>query len=96
MLFMLNESIKFNDGNGESDEAIYLGSSIEQGILKHKIERSNRMVYFVDREHLYSLNLPDVSSVPVSTEQYAAQLPNLSQEQLNQISNPSVLDNDKR
>ncbi len=59
-----------------------------------KIEYSNGLVYFADREHLYSFNLTDVSSAPVSAEKYAAQLQNLSQEQLNQISNSSVLDND--
>ncbi len=68
MFFILNESIMFNDGKGKTDKAVYLGPLIDQGVLKHKIEWSNGIEYFVDREHLYSLNLPDVSIIPASVK----------------------------
>ena len=41
MLFMNNESIKFNDGNGTNDSAVYMGPVSHGDILKHKIRRSD-------------------------------------------------------
>ena len=34
---MMNESIKFNDGNGNNDTATYLGPVLHDDILNHKI-----------------------------------------------------------
>ena len=39
MLFMENESVKFNDGNGTHDTAIYLGPISHGENLKHNIRR---------------------------------------------------------
>ena len=41
MLFMDNESIKFNDGNGTNDSVIYMGPVSHGDTLKHKIRRSD-------------------------------------------------------
>ena len=41
MLFMMNESIKFNDVNGTNDTAIYLVPVLYDDILKYKIRRSD-------------------------------------------------------
>jgi hypothetical protein len=38
---------------------------------------------------------PDISTIPVSIEQYAAELPKLTREQLEQIPNPQILDDDQ-
>ena len=49
MLFMDNESIKFNDGNGTNNSAIYMGPVSHGDTLKHKIRRSDKEEYLVDR-----------------------------------------------
>ena len=41
MLFMMNESIKSNDGNGTNDTETYLRPVLHDDILKHKIWRSD-------------------------------------------------------
>ena len=41
MLFMMNESIKFNDVNGTNDIATYLGPVQHDEILKNKMRRSD-------------------------------------------------------
>ena len=95
-LFMMEESITFQDGAGESDTVKYLGPMTREGMVKHKIKRSDDSEFLVDREHLSSLSTPNISTVPVEIEQYAAELPNLSKEHLAQISNPQILDDDQR
>ena len=52
MLFMMNESIKFNDGNGTNDTETYLGPVLHDEILNNKIRRSDDAEYLVDREHI--------------------------------------------
>jgi hypothetical protein len=42
------------------------------------------------------MDTPDISTIPVFIEQYTAELPKLTQEQLEQISNPLILDNDQQ
>ena len=37
ILFMMNESINSNDGNGTNDTETYLGPVLRDAILKHKI-----------------------------------------------------------
>ena len=96
MLFMLNEEISFNDGDGTTDSATYLGPILREDILKHKIKRSNGKEFLVDREHIYSTSVPDIASVPIKVEQYASELPNLTKQQLHQIANPQILDDDQR
>ena len=60
MLFMDNESIKFKDGNGTNDSAVYMGPVSHEDILKHNIHRSDNEEYLVDREHISSINVPDI------------------------------------
>ena len=45
---------------------------------------------------LSSIEEPEISSVPVTVEQYASELPNLTQDQLNQIAHPEILDADQQ
>ena len=78
MLFMDNESIKFNDGNGTNDSAVYMGPVSHGDILKHKIRRSDNEEYLVDREHISSITVPDISNVLISIEEYASKLHNLT------------------
>ena len=42
------------------------------------------------------MDIPDISTVPVSVEQYANKLQKLTQEQLKNVSHPQVLDNDQQ
>ena len=95
MLFMKNESIHFCNGKGDEEEAKYVGPIKIDGVMKHRIVRSNDSELMVDREHLYSINLPDVSGVPVTIEQFASEIPKLTREQVNQIANPSILDSNQ-
>ena len=48
MLFMMNESIQFNYGNGTNDTATYLGPVLHDDIIKHKIRQSDDAEYLVD------------------------------------------------
>ena len=49
MLFMNNESVKFNDDNGTNDSATYMGPKSHGEIIKHKICRSDNEEYLFDR-----------------------------------------------
>ena len=49
MLFMDNESIKFNDGNVTNDSAFYMVPVLHVDTLKHNIRRSDNDEYLVDR-----------------------------------------------
>ena len=96
LLFMMNESIKFNDGDGTTDSATYLGPVMHNQVLKHKIRRSDSHEFLVDREHLSSLTVPDIASVPISIEQYAAELHKMTSDQLEAIAKPESLDDDQK
>ena len=96
MLFMADESVKFKDGHGGSDDANYIGPVQHKDSIKHKIRRSDGKEYLVDGVLISSTNEPNIASVPVTVEQYASELPNLSQEQLYQIAHPEILDDDQR
>jgi hypothetical protein len=39
---------------------------------------------------------PDISTIPVSIEQYATEIPKLTQEQIQSISHPQILDDDQQ
>ena len=92
MLFVDNESIKFNDGNVTNDSAIYMGPVSHGDTPKHRIHRSNNEEYLVDREHISSITVPDISIVPISIEEYASKLHNLTPLQLEDIAKPKILD----
>ena len=49
MQFMDNKSIKFNNGNGMNDSAVYMGPVSHGYIFKYKIRRSYNEEYLVDR-----------------------------------------------
>ena len=42
------------------------------------------------------MDTPDISTIPVSVEQYVNELPKLTREQLKNVSHPQVLDDDQR
>ena len=96
MLLMDNESIKFNDGNGTNDSAVYMGPVSHGDTLKHKIRRSDNEEYLVDREHISSITVPEISNVPISIEEYASKLHNLTPLQLKDIAQPEILDKDQQ
>ena len=96
MLFMMNDSIKFNGGNGTNDTETYIGPILHDDIIKHKIRQSYESDYLVDREHISSLIVTDIANVPILVKQYAYELHNLTPEQLKNISNPDTLDNNQR
>ena len=68
MLFMDNKSINLNDDNGTNDSVVYIGPVSHQDIFKHKIRRSDNEEYLVDREHISSITVLDISNVPISIE----------------------------
>ena len=82
MLFMDNKSINFNDGNGKNDSAVYMVPVSYGDTLKHKILRSDNEENLVDREHISYITVPDISNVPISIEEYASKLHNLTPLQL--------------
>ena len=96
ILFVDNESIKFNDGNGTNDSTIYMGPVSHGDTLMHKIRRYDNEEYLVDREHISSITVPDISNVPISIEGYASKLHNLTTFELEDISKPKILDDDQQ
>ena len=65
-------------------------------ILKHKIRRSDNEEYLVDREHISSITVQDISNVTISIEEYASKLHNLTPLQLKDIANTEILDKDQQ
>ncbi len=96
MRFMLNESINFKDGKGVNCQVTYLGPHILDTVLKHKIWTLNDTEFFVDAILLLPLNAPDSSTISATIEQYVAELPKLTRQQLEQIYNPQTLDDDQQ
>ena len=96
MLFMADESIKFNNGQGNHDIVTYLGPMEHEHGLKHKIINSSSKEFLVDGVMLSPLDEPDIASVSAIIEHYASELPNLTKDQLEQIAHPEILDNDQR
>jgi hypothetical protein len=88
MLFMLCGSILLNNAKGTTSEVIYLGLQLLDEVLLCKVRNKNGHKFLVDGNLLSSMNIPDISTIPVSNEQYVAELPKLSCKILEQISNP--------
>ncbi len=88
MLFMLNKTIFFKDGKRITREVTYIGPSLSEGVLKHRIRTRHDTKFLIDGVFLSSLDALDISMVPVSVEQQTHQ-------QLEQISNPQTLDNNQ-
>ena len=95
-LFMTNESVIFKDGQGRSEDALYIGPIVQDDTVQHKIKRADGKEYLVDSVHLSPIDEPDISNVPITTEEFALELPNLTREQLDQIAHPEILDDDQR
>jgi hypothetical protein len=96
MLFMLHENIILKDGKGITQEVTYLGPQYSDEILQHKVWNRNGHKFLVDGTLLSSMDVPDISNIPVSIVQYANELQKLTQEQLQHISHPHILDNDQQ
>jgi hypothetical protein len=96
MLFMLNENIILKDCKGITREVTYLGPQNSGEILQHKVWTRNGHAFLVDGVLLSSMDAPDISTIPVSIEQYATEIPKLTQEQIQGISHPKILDNDQQ
>jgi hypothetical protein len=88
ILFMIQESILLKDAKGTTSEVTYLGSQLLDKVLLQKVRNKNGHEFLVDGNLLSSMDTPDISTIPVSTEQYVAELPKLACVQLEQISNP--------
>jgi hypothetical protein len=96
MLFMLHESILLKDARGTMSEVTYLGSQLSDKVLRHKVRNTNGHKFLVDGTLLSTMDTPDISTIPESIEQYVAELPKLTCKQLEQISNPGILDDDQQ
>jgi hypothetical protein len=96
MLFMVNETAIFKDGKGINREVTYLDLIHSDRILKHKILTCNDAEFLVGRIFLSSLDTPDIAVIPFTPEQYAVDLPNLTESKLEQISKPQSLNSDQQ
>jgi hypothetical protein len=96
MLFMLNENVILKDCKGITQEVTYLGPQNSGEILQHQVWTSNGHDFLVDGALLSSMDAPDISTIPVSIEQYATEIPQLIREQIQSISYPQILDNDQQ
>ncbi len=84
--------LRTGGGGLVTSEVTYLGSQLLDKVLLHKVRNKNGHKFLVDGNLLSSMDTPDISTTPVSIEQYAAELPKLTHKQLEQISNPRILD----
>ena len=75
MLFMSNGSIIFNSGQGGHETVKYIGPTENDSGLKHQIKKADDTEFLVDEVMLRLSNQPDISSVPVTAEQYVLELP---------------------
>ena len=64
-------------------------------MLKHKICTDDDSYLFVDAMLLSSINTPEIGTIPVADEQYVTKLPKLTHQQIEQISNPEILDDNQ-
>jgi hypothetical protein len=88
---MLNESVIFKDRKGITHQVNYLGPHIIDKVLKHKIHTEDDTDLFVDAILLSSIN---IGTNPVTVEQNVAKLTKITRQQIEQISNPEILDDD--
>jgi hypothetical protein len=70
MLFMLHENIILKDSKGITREVMYLGPQYWDEILQHKVQNRNGHNFFVDGTLLSSMVVSNISTIPVSNEQY--------------------------
>jgi hypothetical protein len=91
---MLIENVILKYCKGITWEVTYLGPHYSSEILQHKVWTRNGHDFLVDGALLSSMDAPDISTIPVSIEQYATEIPQLTQEQIQSISHPPILDDD--
>jgi len=78
MLFMLHENIILKDGKGITQEVTYLGPQFSDEIRQHKVQNKNGHEFLVDGTLLSSMETPDISTIPISDEQYVNELQKLT------------------
>jgi hypothetical protein len=78
MFFMLRENIILKDGKGITQEDTYFGPQYSDEILQHKVWNRNGNKFLVDGTLLSSMDVPDISTIPVYIEQYAYKLQKLT------------------
>ena len=78
MLFMPHENIILKDGKGITQEVTCLGPQYLDEFLQHKVWNRNGQEFLVDGTSLSSMDAPNISTIPVSIEQYANELQNLT------------------
>ncbi|KAL7547062.1 hypothetical protein ACHAWF_010384 [Thalassiosira exigua] len=88
-LFMQNESVIFNNGQGTVENAIYVGPEDYNGVLKHKVKRSTGEAFLVDRENLSPADGSDWLDLSLSDAQ--KELLELHY-RLNHVSFPTLID----
>jgi hypothetical protein len=64
--------------------------------LIHLLQYTAQIILTGSSLQLRTMDTPDISTIPVSIEQHAAELPKLTCKQLEQISNPQILDDDQQ
>jgi hypothetical protein len=64
-------------------------------VLKLKICTENDTDFFIGAILLSSINAPDIGTIPITVEQYVTKHPKLTCEQIEQISNPEIIDDDQ-
>ena len=95
MLFMLHDNIILKDGKEITQKVSYLGTQFSAKILQHKVRNKNRHEFLVDGTLLSSIDASNISTIPVSVEQYVNELQKLTREQLKHVSHSQVLDDDQ-
>jgi hypothetical protein len=65
MLFMLHEKIILKDGKEITQEVTYLGPQYSDEILQQKIQNRNGHKFLVDGTLISSMDVPDISTIPV-------------------------------
>ncbi len=73
----------------------YLGPHIVDNILKHKIHTEDDTYLLIDNILVSSIITPGICTIPVTVEQFVTKLPKLTRQQIEQISNPEILDDDQ-
>jgi hypothetical protein len=73
----------------------YIGPHIVDKTLKHKVCTEDDTYLFVDAILLSSINTTDIGTIPVTVEHYVTELQKLTRQQIEQISNPVILDDDQ-
>jgi hypothetical protein len=66
------------DSKGITQEVMYLGPQYLDEILQHKVWNRNGHEFLLDGTLLSSMDVPDISTIPVSVEQHTNELQKLT------------------